>query len=180
LAAILLLAGGESGDVGARLQAILGQAQWLADVVEGVIGDAADDLAGSVDVNDLASSCVSRAQSTADCSIEIVRSTRAMSIAPPVALSRALGCVLDNAVRAAGPGGHVTVEVDGNVHEVAIRVIDDGPGMGNVPTQNSLGLTITRGLVSACGGGFDLHAGREVGMVARIVLPGLMSTAVAS
>jgi len=49
------------------------------------------------------------------------------------ALSRAVSCVLDNAVRAAGPGGHVSVEVSGNANEITIQVVDDGPWLGNVP-----------------------------------------------
>jgi hypothetical protein len=44
-----------------------------------------------------------------------------MVLAAPVALSRAVGCVLDNAVRAAGPSGHVTVDVTGTVREIIIR-----------------------------------------------------------
>ncbi len=74
-------------------------------------------------------------------------------------------------MRAAGPGRHVTVEVTGIDHEVTIRVIDDGPGLGKVPSHNSLGLTITRALVSACGGDFDLRNGATGGVVAQIVLP---------
>ena len=180
LAAILLLAGAEGGDVRRRLDGILDQAQWLADMVEGVIGGAADDLPGSVDIADLASACVLRARHTADCEIGLISTDRAMALAAPVALSRALCCVLDNAVRAAGPGGHVTVEVTRTSREIIIRVIDDGPGLGYVPTHNSLGLTITRALVSACGGGFELNPGTAGGMVARIVLPRLRSRAMAS
>ena len=95
----------------------------------------------------------------------------AMAIAAPVALSRAVSCVVDNAVRAAGPGGQVTVDVNASCNEVTILVIDDGPGLGKVATNNSLGLTITRALVSACGGAFELRAGSAGGAVARIVLP---------
>ena len=175
LAAILLLAGAEGGDVRRRLDGILDQARWLADMVEGVIGGAADDGPGSVDVVDLALRCVLRARSTADCEIEFIGTDGAMAVAAPVALSRAVCCVLDNAVRAAGPGGHVTVEVNGTAHEITIRVIDDGPGLGHVPTHNSLGLTIARALVCACGGGFELQPGTTGGVVARIVLPGLKS-----
>jgi len=43
------------------LDGILDQAQWLAEMVEGVIGDAADDVPRRVDVVDLASRCVLRA-----------------------------------------------------------------------------------------------------------------------
>jgi signal transduction histidine kinase len=180
LAAILLLAGAEGGDVRRRLDGILDQAQWLSDMVEGVIGGAADDRHGRVDVVDLASRCVLRAQHTARCEIGFISTGRAIAVAAPVALSRAISCALDNAVRAAGAGGCVTVDVTGTAQEIIIRVIDDGPGLGFVPIQNSLGLTITRALVSACGGGFELKPGTGGGMVARIVLPGLRSTAVAS
>jgi len=155
------------------LDGILEQAQWLTDMVEGVIGDAADDRPGSVDVVDLASRCVLRAQPTAHCEIGLMGTDRAMAVAAPVALSRAVSCVLDNAVRAAGPGGQVTVEVTGDTSEITIRVIDDGPGLGHVRSNNSLGLTITRALVSACGGGFELKPGAAGGVVARIVLPAI-------
>jgi signal transduction histidine kinase len=103
-----------------------------------------------------------------------------MAVAAPVALGRAVHCVLDNAVRAAGPGGHVTVEVSRTAYDVIIRVIDDGPGLGHVRSHNSLGLTITRALVCACGGEFELEPGTGGGMVARIALPGLRPMAMAS
>jgi len=180
LAAILLLAGAGSGDVQRRLDGILDQAQWLSDMVEGVIGGAADDTPDLVDVVDLARCCVLRTRPTATCEIEFVSTGRPMAVAAPVALGRAICCALDNAVRAAGPGGAVTVDVSGTAHEIIIRVIDDGPGLGNVPVHNSLGLTITRALVSACGGGFELTQGTPGGMVARIVLPAMSSRAMAS
>jgi signal transduction histidine kinase len=179
LATILLLAGAGSGDVQRRLDGIIDQAQWLSDMVEGVIGGAADDLPESLDVVELVSRCVLRAEHSAVCEIRFIGADPAVAVAPPVALSRAVSCVLDNAVRAAGPGGLVLVEVGGTDHEVTIDVVDDGPGLGNVPTDNSLGLTITRALVSACGGGFDLTAGTAGGVVARIVVPGVVSTSLA-
>ena len=114
------------------------------------------------------------------CQLGFAGADRAVAVAAPVALSRAVNCVLDNAVRAAGPDGAVTVDVSGTAHEIIIRVIDDGPGLGNVPVHNSLGLTITRALVTACGGGFELTPGTPGGMVARIVLPAMSSRAMAS
>lgn len=180
LAAILLMAGADSGDIRRRMDGILDQAQWLAELVEGVIGGAADDRPTSVDVVDLASHCALRAQFTADCEICFLGTQSALAVAAPVALSRAIGCLLDNAVRAAGPRGHVTVEVTGTADEIIIRVIDDGPGLGHVPVNNSLGLSITRALVSACGGAFELKPGPARGMVARIVLPAPRSRALAS
>ena len=111
LGAILLLAAAESGDLRGRLDGILDQARWLSDLVEGVIGGAADDRPKRVDVVELAQRCVRLAQSTAGPEIEYIGPDRFLVVTAPVALSRALNCVLDNAVRAAGPGGHVIVEV---------------------------------------------------------------------
>jgi signal transduction histidine kinase len=70
--------------------------------------------------------------------------------------------------------------VTGTDGEITLRVIDDGPGLGHVHTNNSLGLTITRGLISACGGTFDLTPGPTGGVVARIVLPAMSCGAVPS
>lgn len=173
LAAILLLAGAESGDARGRLGMIFDQAQWLSDMVEGVISDAADDQPRPVDVVTLAARCVRLAQSTALCQIEFSGTDRAMAVAAPIALSRAVGCVLDNAVRASGESGQVTVGVTCTDDVVTVRVIDDGPGLGHVTSNNSLGLTITRALVSACGGTFELKAGVGGGMVAQIGLPAI-------
>jgi len=180
LAAIRLLAGSHGGDVEHRLAGILDQAQWLTDMVEGVIGDAVNDRPETVDVTDLALRCSERARCTAPCSIEFVGGDRMWALAAPVALSRAVSCVLDNAVRAAGSNGRVAVEVSGSDDGTMIRVIDDGPGLGKVATNNSLGLTITRALVSACGGSFELKPGSDGGAVAQIMLPPDTSRAMAS
>ncbi|MEP7034087.1 MAG: HAMP domain-containing sensor histidine kinase [Dermatophilaceae bacterium] len=180
LAAIRLLAGASGADVQRRLDGILDQAQWLSDMVEAVIGGAADDSPEAVEVADLVEGCVVRAQNTAECHIELISDGPAVAIAAPVALGRAICCAMDNAVRAAGPGGSVVVEVSSTDREVVLRVIDDGPGLGKVPRQNSLGLTITRALVSSCGGGFELQPGIAGGMVAQIVIPAMGSAAMAS
>jgi len=180
LAAILLLAGSQSGDVRHRMDGILDQAQWLSDMVEGVIGGAADDPPVIVDVAALSYRCVQRAQPTARCRIAFFATDNASTTATPVALGRAITCVLDNAVRAAGPGGQVTVDVTGTNDQITVRVVDDGPGLGKVPSNNSLGLTITRALVAACGGAFELRPGIQGGMVARIALPVITSRKMAS
>ncbi len=180
LAAILLLAGSESGDVRRRMDGILDQAQWLSDMVEGVIGGAADDPPVTVDVAELSYRCVRRAQPTARCRIAFFGCDNATTVATPVALGRAITCVLDNAVRAAGHGGQVTVEVTRTDAEISVRIIDDGPGLGKVPRNNSLGLTITRALVAACGGAFELRPGTESGMAARIALPTVRTGEMAS
>jgi signal transduction histidine kinase len=180
LAAILLLAQARGGDAEVRFDGILREARWLSELIECVIGGAADDLPERVDVGDLVERCVHRVQPTATCHMAFFAIDQAMVMALPVALSRAVSCVLDNALRAAGSGGQVTVSVSDTGNEIVIGVIDDGPGLGLVPTNNSLGLTITRALVSACGGRFELKPGPARGAVAEIVLPAMRHDAVTS
>jgi signal transduction histidine kinase len=68
-----------------------------------------------------------------------------------LALWRLLGNLVGNAVRAAGPGGRVSVHVrdDGGAR---IEVHDDGPGMtAGPPGRAGLGLPTSRRLARRCG-----------------------------
>jgi signal transduction histidine kinase len=170
LAAILLLAGTEGGDVGRKMDGIAGQARWLAELVETSLSEAAADEVTTTDVVAVAERAVTRARATAGCDITIESDQVLEAWARPVALSRALACVLDNAVRAAGDGGHVQVGTHIDREGVHLTVTDDGPGLGKVTARTSLGLTTTRAMVAACHGSFTLHAGVDGGMVADICL----------
>ena len=183
LAAILLLSGTEGGDVSRKMEGISGQARWLAELVEAVLSDAAADEVTSTDVAELAVSAVERARATSTCEITLEaldESETAEAWARPVALSRALACILDNAVRAAGDHGHVTVGVRSDVQGVHLTVVDDGPGLGRVASRTSLGLTTTRAMVAACRGSFELVPGEDGGAVADICLMHTGLAAVAS
>jgi|tagenome__1003787_1003787.scaffolds.fasta_scaffold20988642_6 signal transduction histidine kinase len=65
---------------------------------------------------------------------------------------RCLVNLLDNATRAAGPGGTVSVIVDRDAETVHVMVDDDGPGFGSVPRHTGLGLATTRSALEALGG----------------------------
>lgn len=170
LAAILLLAGTEGGDVGRKMDGIAGQARWLAELVETSLSEAAADEVTSTDLAAVATRAVARARATASCEITIDASGALEAWARPVALSRALACVLDNAVRAAGDGGHVHVDAYADRDGAHIMVTDDGPGLGKVTARTSLGLTTTRAMVAACHGSFTLHAADGGGTVGEICL----------
>lgn len=180
LAAILLLAGMEGGDPGRKLDGIAGQARWLADLVETVLSEAASDDVVSVDVSELARDAVTRAQATASCEITVDAPDVREVWARPVALSRALACVLDNAVRAAGENGHVAVRLTSDRDGVHLSIVDDGPGLGHVSPRTSLGLTTTRAMVAACNGAFSIHTARDGGVVADICLAEAVLQSVAS
>ena len=64
---------------------------------------------------------------------------------PPVGLGRAVGCILDNAIRAAGPGGRVTVEVREDSGHVHVVVRTTGPGLGKVARAHLDGADHHRG-----------------------------------
>lgn len=71
----------------------------------------------------------------------------------PAALWRVLANVVDNAVRAAGADGHVSVTVRDEPLATLVEVVDDGPGFGNAASGTaSLGLHIAANLVERCCG----------------------------
>ena len=170
LAAILLLAGTEGGDVGRKMDGIAGQARWLAELVETSLSEAAADEVTTTDVVAVATRAVTRARATANCEITIDSVGALDAWARPVALSRALACIIDNAVRAAGNGGHVRVDAYADREGAHLTVTDDGPGLGKITARTSLGLTTTRAMVAACHGSFSLHAAEGGGTVGDICL----------
>jgi signal transduction histidine kinase len=170
LAAILLLSDSGDGDVDRKMEVISDQARWLSQLVDTVLSDAAHDEVGAVDVTELAALTVLRAQPTANCDVTVEAPGQILAWARPVALGRAVGCVLDNAIRAAGPGGHVAVVVEQEHDTVHLSITDDGPGLGKIASRTSLGLTTTRAMVAACHGTFLLRSGSGSGAVADICL----------
>jgi signal transduction histidine kinase len=179
LAAIVVLAESPGGDERHRLGLIADQARWLARLVDDVLVDAADDAADEVDVTACAALAVAGAAPSTDCALNLASTTAVRASARPVALTRAISCLVDNAVRAAGRHGTVTVSVEAT-DRVVVTVRDDGPGLGKVPARSSLGLTLTKALVAACDGTFDLRPAPDGGTIARIALPRVRPPAVAS
>ena len=172
LAAVLLLAQNPvrgTGDARRRLALIAEQAAWIATVVDQVLLEAPGQHVTSVDVAACASAAANRAGATATRPISVRASGPVIAWAREVALTRALGCLIDNAVRAAGPGA-VAVDIVGADGRVEVLVTDTGPGLGGVPEQTSLGLAITRALLATCGGSFTLRNGPSGGAVARVIL----------
>jgi C4-dicarboxylate-specific signal transduction histidine kinase len=89
----------------------------------------------------------------------------------PRDLRRAVGNVLDNATRAAGPQGRVVVRTRRTGVRFVIEVEDSGPGFGRVPPQNSHGLRVTRRVLDGCGGVLEVGNGRSGGALVRLKLP---------
>lgn len=169
--AIMSLANSPVGQTDRGIQAIGKHAAWMACLVEAVLADGAHDDHDAVDVGAALERAVSLARDRGGPTIDLLPGPPVQVWARPVALGRALDCVLDNACRAAGPDGHVEVRVaDSGTGQAVITIVDDGPGLGGVSSGTLLGLTTTRAMLAACGGTFDLSAGRGQGAEATIVL----------
>jgi len=86
----------------------------------------------------------------------------------PVLLRRAVSNVLDNAVRAAGPTGTVSVEIQQRDDAVMLAVEDNGPGFGEIPSGAGLGLSAVARNVIKHGGRMEYGCGARGG--ARVSL----------
>jgi signal transduction histidine kinase len=92
-------------------------------------------------------------------------------LADPVELRRAVGNVVDNAVRAAGPGGRVEVRVSRLPEEVWVEVADSGPGLGGVQAQTGRGMGVTRDVVQRAGGRLVFDSRRSGGVRVLMMFP---------
>jgi signal transduction histidine kinase len=89
--------------------------------------------------------------------------------ASPDLLRRAVRNVLDNAGRAAGPEGHISVSVVPAAAGTSIVVEDDGLGFGSVAPQHSLGLRIVERILSEGSGSLEIGTSAALGG-ARVAL----------
>ena len=86
----------------------------------------------SVDLTSLVNECIQVFGLTYDVPIEVDDSGPAFGLGDPVLLRRAIGNVLDNALRAAGDQGTVHVKVGSDEHSASVEVRDDGTGFGTI------------------------------------------------
>ena len=95
--------------------------------------------------------------------------------ANPLLLWRVLTNVVDNAARAAVPGGRVEIRLR-DQEGPAIDVADDGPGFGQGPAGSGfLGFSVATSLLNACGGSLTVQSPRSGGTRVRIRLPAVGS-----
>jgi signal transduction histidine kinase len=93
--------------------------------------------------------------------------------AHPVVVVRILTNLLDNACRAAGPGGRVQVTVRRDGERAKLVIADSGPGFGQAESgRASLGLSIVAAMVRRGGGSLRMGAGDLGGIAVTVTLPG--------
>lgn len=116
-----------------------GQAVMVMVDLAGLTAEVAGDLTASAATTDVALGVVSESATVQ---------------AEPVSLTRALGNLIDNALRVAPPGSDLQIasgQVDGWAY---LAVADQGPGFDIAPTGSGLGLSIVEQVAQLHGGRF--------------------------
>ena len=161
VAAILFLAATAADEIGdedavrRRLRQISSEAVWMASLVDS--GDDGD-VPRPLDVAAVVRDCTERVAVATGATVRCEAGATPVTSASPVGLRRALSNVMQNAARAAGPYGEVTVRVLEQGDDVVVEVDDDGPGFGQLPVVHGLGLDITRKELARFGASLDVSS----------------------
>src|SRR5256885_1249046 len=144
LAAAVLAETDLSEQTRSRLEQMIELAEWQSDIVENWLdaeGDSspsADDTDANRGINEAAAA--ERLIWTGNLTL-IWPSERVFIRLDPVILRRMTANLLDNATRAAGPAGTVTVGISRLDDQMLLVVEDDGPGFGWLAGGRGLGLS---------------------------------------
>ena len=127
------------------LDKIVGLAEWQSDVIEHWlwVPDDWSSTAEETDVLSVITEAVAAQQVTWEGDLTVLWPTgRPVLVGlPRVSLRRVTANLLENATRAAGPSGKVTVEVSVQADRLLLVVEDDGPGFGLLSWGSGLGLS---------------------------------------
>jgi signal transduction histidine kinase len=146
-----------SADSRYRMELVMQEMFRIVDIIaDSMPADAGPQLPGAVDVRDLARDVAQLAGLTYDTTVTVESGGPAVIRIGSTQLWRVLVNLVGNAVRAAGPGGRVTIRIEQELDTV-VEVIDDGPGFGSGPAgAGGLGLAVVRQLLAAVGGHLEV------------------------
>lgn len=166
-------------DSGYRLELLAMELDRLTEIIRDGLSRGTGNPPGPVPVRDLAAQLARLAQAAYPAEVTLLPGPDATAEVSPVLLWRVLSNLVDNAVRAAGPQGRVTIAVlqEGTAAfqegTAVVEVADDGPGFGSGPKgEASLGLDIVVSLLKASGGSLDVRERSTGGTLVRMTLPG--------
>lgn len=131
------------------------------------------DGTGPINLARLVTECADVVRLTHRGRITVMRSKHVLVGGEQALLRRAVGNMLDNACRAAGPSGTVTVKVGLDADEAKIEVVDDGAGFGGISSGTGHGLQVIAAAVRACKGRLEISSGPGVGTTVRLCVPAL-------
>lgn len=103
--------------------------------------------------------------------VHVVHRSAPLVTLPASAVRRTLDNVVQNAMRAAGPGGMVRITVSRVRLAAVIDVEDSGPGFGMISRGSGIGLLSAVGMISAAGGSVTFGSSRLGGSRVSVKLP---------
>jgi signal transduction histidine kinase len=163
-----------------RLEQIIEQAEWLADLIQDSLHTAGPGAPGScqADLLRVVSEAVAAECVTWPGDMRVVGAAEPIFAAIHfVLLRRMVANLLSNATRAAGPLGTVTVEVGHRRRSVMLAIEDTGPGFGKIEMGLGLGLSIVSRCVTTYGGRLDHGRGASGGTRVSLWLPRTLNPA---
>ncbi len=166
-------------DSGFRLELLAAEMSRVLDLIDhgiyGLHSDQRPDEQVTVALRPLAGQVARLGAFAHEADVTLLPGPEVVVQASPAMLWRVLTNVVDNAARAAGHGGRVTVAIS-QPSQTIIEVTDNGPGFGAAgPGMASLGLEIVDSLLSSCDGTMEVGSPEGGGTLVRIVLPGRMA-----
>lgn len=187
LAAAALTEPGLPAAARGRLQQIVGQAEWLADMIQAFLDkgeqgeadeaggrdfDARDEAAARPDVVCIVNEIIAAGRLTWSCDLKVTSPASSVQCAlHPVLLRRIVSNVLSNAARAAGSSGVVTVQIQQRKALVTLVVEDSGPGFGKIPSGAGLGLSAVARHIVRYGGKMECRRSARGGARVSLWLP---------
>jgi signal transduction histidine kinase len=125
------------------LEQIVEQAEWLAEIIDDGLRPrmATEKGAGRCDAAQVIGDAAAAHRLCWAGELNMLQPSKPVRLAiHPVVFRRLVTNLLDNATRAAGPTGTVTIEVAPRGEEAWLMVDDDGPGFGRIRHGLGLGL----------------------------------------
>ena len=154
----------------ARLRQICDEASRIADICGYFLDQPRGD--GPADLDLLAADVADSARWRYAGMIDVVAETARVP-AHPVVVLRILTNLVDNACRAAGPGGRVRLTVRDGGDRATLVVADSGRGFGQTePGRASLGLDIVAAMARRCGGTVEMGTSDLGGTAVIVTFPG--------
>lgn len=162
-----------------RLEQIVEQAEWLADMITDCLVPGGQECSNALkepgylaDIVHVVNEVIAAESLTWPGDVALTAPPGPVwCMLPPVPLRRAVCNLLDNATRAAGPAGRVTVEIQQHQDRVLLAVEDNGPGFGKIPNGAGLGWSSVASNVVKYGGRMECSCGVRGGARVSLWLP---------
>jgi hypothetical protein len=170
---LLASAAARESDLGPSLKTRLRQIADEADRILDICGYFLDPTrsSGPSDLRTLAADAADSARSRYPGTIQVAAET-VTAVAHPVDVVRILANLLDNACRAAGPGGRVRLVVERDGDRARLVVSDSGRGSGHGESGRALlGLDIVAALVRRNDGSLQMATSDMGGLAVAVTLP---------